>query len=314
MKRRALLSCGVRGGLTLGISKALHNTVAGYGHIGIGENLLTQDLDALAAEEFRVPIYYETTIDGVRVRVTRTNVRYESDHNGWRTVDVDAPASVGDFASDISSLRSGSFSFSFMGPDAFFESLAGSATRPHTVEAIRGSRYPSADPEAVEAFVGHSARQSEDVVVGLVEAFREHSHYDVMRYLAGAVDDNLLPIEAGLRNRFVPDASFEAFVERQESVGLFCGEYTILARRAVQSVPASVQSPPLRGMLVHDRRHKHVYNAFASVQMTSSGLDIPVTFVDYMDTTLYDDLGLTGVLGSGFDAYDSWHRADVIMW
>jgi hypothetical protein len=43
-------------------------------------------------------------------------------------------------------------------------------------------------------------------------------------------------------------------------------------------------------------------------------LRFPMTFVDYTHTTLYDDVGLTGVLGEGLAAYDDGHRADEIYW
>lgn len=313
MKRRAVLGAGARGVLALGGAKALHNTVAGYGHVGIGNNLRTQDIPALAREHLRIPSSLEVSVYGWDVELAGRDVRYRDGRDAWQPAGA-GPATVDRFARDIEALRSGSFRVTPTDPDTFFESLAGADVQPSLVTVLRGRNAPADDPAAVEAFAGTDPRAPEQLLWALVEAFRTYSHYDVPRYLAGSIDDNILPFDAGLRDPLRPDVGFDALLRADGSVGLFCVEYARLARAAVQSRRAPEQSPPLYGMLVRDRRHKHVYNAFGSVRRTPDGLALPMTFVDYTNSTRNDDFRLTGLLGTGLDAYDTLHRADVITW
>lgn len=315
MQRRDVLRLGLRGGLAFGAAKALHNTSLGYGHVGPGKNLRTQDLAAVAAADMRIPYVHRWEVDGYEVRRSGERLSYAVDGETWRDARArDVPPAVADLVADVDAIRRGSFSFSFAGPDAFFAAISESDPRAPTVELLRGRSHRTVDPETVDAFVGEDPRDGEALVSQLVDAFRVHTRYDVPRYLAGSVDDNLLPLEADLRDPFRPEESFAELLEANGPVGLFCGEYARLAIRAVECVPAVEQSPPLFGLYVRDRRHKHAYNAFGTVRRTAHGLELPMTFVDYTHTTLYEDLRLTRVLGDGFDAYDEWHRADEIRW
>ena len=316
MKRREVLGGAARGAVALGVAKALHNTVAGFGHLGFGENLLTQDLGPLVEEQLTIERVYRTDWEDGELQVVGDSVRYRrGTHERWRAVESDeSPARLVGFETDLLDLRAGAVDVAFMDPDTFFERLEGSDSRPLTVELLRGGSYPRASPAAVRQFVGESPTESEALLRGLVRAYARRTKYDTPRYLAGTVDDNLIPVDANLRAPFRPDVTMESLASAEDPVRLFCGEYSILARRAVQAVSAHVQSPPLFGMLVHDRRHKHVYNAFGSVRRVGGALEIPITFVDYMDTTLYRDFRLRRFLGSGFNAYDEWHRADAITW
>ncbi|PSQ13711.1 hypothetical protein BRD02_11795 [Halobacteriales archaeon QS_8_69_73] len=51
----------------------------------------------------------------------------------------------------------------------------------------------------------------------------------------------------------------------------------------------------------------------ADAEATAADLDgdlvVPMTFVDYTHSTLYDDFGVTSVAGPGLAAYDDRHRA-----
>lgn len=315
MTRRQLLRHGVGGGVTIGVAKALHNTTVGYGHFGVGENLRTQDLAATARANFRVPRAAEMEVEGYEVALAGESIRYRTDTEEWQDGrHPDAPDRVAKFAADVDDLRAGAFTFAFTGVEEFFSSVPDAAVRAPAVEVLRGSNYARADPAVVAEFVGTSPEDAEGLVRGLVPAFREHGRYDAPRYLAGSIDDNVLPVDADLRSPFRPSVRFDAIAESTAPVGLFCGEFTILANRAIRSVPATSQSPPLYGLIVRDRRHKHVYNGVGSVRRTGDGLELPITFVDYTHTTVYDDFNLTRLLGSGFDAYTTRHRADMIAW
>jgi hypothetical protein len=41
---------------------------------------------------------------------------------------------------------------------------------------------------------------------------------------------------------------------------------------------------------------------------------VPIAFLDYTHSTLYDDLNLRGVMGEGLEAYNSRHRARELTW
>ena len=87
------------------------------------------------------------------------------------------------------------------------------------------------------------------------------------------------------------------------------------------------------GAVVTDARHKHVYTGLATVvregayggdggaggggsggERAGGDLVVPMTFLDYMHSTQYDDLHLRGVLGEGVNAYDRRHRTDDVYW
>lgn len=315
MNRRELLSFGVRGGLAFGLAKALHNTVLGYGHVGLGENLHSQPLEEIARERFRLPEWYDTQVAGQRVRLRPSGPVVRTSDGRWEPIPEDPTRSaLRRFRNDLQDLRTGSFRFAFASPDTLFRTVDAAETRPALVDVIRGHLQQRTDPETVEAFADVSPTRAEPLIRALVGAFREQTRYDFPRYLAGAVDDNVLPVNGNLRGPLRPDADLRTIHEAEDPVGLFCGEYTRLSIRAVHAVPARDQSPPLYGVYVRDRRHKHAYTGFGSVIDEEGELVLPMTFVDYTDTTRYGDLRLESLFGSGFDAYDTWHRADEIRW
>ncbi len=74
------------------------------------------------------------------------------------------------------------------------------------------------------------------------------------------------------------------------------------------------QHPPVLGAKVVDARHGHVYVGVASVVRENGNLVIPMTFVDYRNSTLTDDLHLRWLLGEELTAYDERHRVTDIYW
>ncbi len=312
LNRRSVLRGGLTAAAAVGVGRAMHNTVVGYGQFGLGENLHTQDLARLAADGLVTPRLYTTTIDDYDVELRRGAVRYRREDD-WQSVAEDAPTPVGTFAADVAAIQDGDVSFTFHEPTTFFERLRDHRTLPRIVGLLRARAPTPADPTRVASVVGVEPTDGEGLVLGLVDAFRSHSYYDVPRYAAGSVQDNLLFGSVDLRAPFRTTVSFEALDTTRDEVGLFCMEYVRLANRAIVSVPATDQSPPLVGITVRNRRHKHVFNGFASAIRTD-GLEIPMTFVDYTYSTLYDDLSLRGVLGEGTNAFGTRHRADTIQW
>lgn len=310
--RRTLLRGGLTAAASVGAGRALHNTVIGYGQFGLGKNLRTQDLASIAVERLTLPRHFATTIDGDDVAIRRGSIRYRRDGD-WHPVDGDAPAPVETFAADVAAIRDGDVTFTFHDPDAFFDRLRDERPRPPVVALLRARAPTPADPDRVASVTDVDPTDGEGLVRGLTEAFRDHSYYDVPRYVAGSVQDNLLFGSMNLRAPFRPTVSFEALDDADDAIGLFCTEYVRLVNRAIVSVPASEQTPPLVGLTVRNRRHKHVFNAVASA-IHADGLEIPMTFVDYTYSTLYDDFKLTGVLGEGLNAYGTRHRADRIQW
>lgn len=313
LNRRSILRGATGAAAALGVGRALHNTVIGYGRFGIGDNLQTQNLNAIAADGLRLPTIFETRVGDDDVSLQRGTVRYQTEGD-WAPVDSDAPTPIKQFQADVKAIQTDAVSFTFHAPEQFFAYVTDAPTRAGTVELLRWRAGTPPDPGIVRAFVGTDPADGAGLVRGLVHGFRDHTYYDVPRYIAGSVQDNLLPIALDLRAPFRPTVSFEELLTADRPIGLFCTEYVRLANRAIASVPASNQTPPIVGLLVRNRRHKHVFNAFASAIGREDGLEIPMTFVDYTYTTLYDDLKLTSIVGEGFDAYGTGHRADVIQW
>ena len=329
MKRRQVLRLGLQGGVTLAAAKAIHNVFLGYGRIGPGTNLRVQDLDRVAADRFSVPNSYWGSVDGHDLVLDDERLWVGDDDDSWTTIDLDADAPeralevddrfgfetqpLTELTTDLESLRVSAYTFEFHDVDGFFDRIAASTSRPYTADLLRGRRYRTADPATVERFTDVSPTDPRALLEGFVPAFRRWTSYDVPRYVAGSVEDNVLFSRVELRRHFQPEATFEAIMAA-DGVGLFCWEFTFLANEALHSLPAHEQQIPLLGCWVRDRRHKHIYNAFASVIRADGELVIPVSFVDYTHTTLYDDLSLTWLLGEGFDAYDTSHRADELYW
>ena len=306
---------------TIGGARALYNTVLGYGELGMGTNLKEQEIDPVA--EKRLKPTYDESIDGVGLRADGSviladeeRLSLESDDHG-DAVELDSAVGLGgrvvDLFEDLSALRDGEYAFEFHQPTAFFERLDADVTRPEIVTAIRSNWDRAVDPAIVERFSGASPSDPHAVTEGLVAGFRDHTNYDVPRYLAGSVEDNVILGAADLRRHFRDDVGFEALLE-SDGTGIFCWELVFRSIEALQAVRADRQSAPVAACYVSDSRHKHAYTGVLSAIRVEGELRFPMTFVDYTYSTLYDDVRLTSGLGEGLSAYDERHRATDIYW
>ncbi|WP_435332979.1 hypothetical protein [Haloarchaeobius sp. TZWWS8] len=333
--RRRLLAGA--GGLTaLGAGKAVDNVFLGYGVL-LGTNLITQDLATLSGQRLG-PTPFETTVDGTRVTLAGGGQLTLTGEEGETTISLagtgseegaaiderhglpgvveelvrDDPilAAMGgaENAAELPAVR-----FEFHQYGSFFDRLRDAETRPFTVMRLRGDRYRPTTTETVRRFTGADAAEPKGIVEGLVGGFRQYSNYDLRRYTAGSVEDNVLMGHGDLRRHFESPVSFDALLAG-ENTGLFCYEFVHRSIEALHALPAHEQSAPVFGGVVTDYRHKHAYTAVGSVLREDGDLVVPVTFVDYTHSTLYDDLYLRGLLGRGLKAYDDRHRASDIFW
>ncbi|WP_066146059.1 hypothetical protein [Haladaptatus sp. R4] len=325
LTRRQLLSLLGGGGVVVGGGKAVDNVFIGYGVL-VGTNLHDQDLEKLARARLNSSPF-DTTISGTRIRLTDDAVRV-SNGNDQRTVPLSTSSDVAtkadadleidghpveNLVTDLKDVKAGSFEFEFMDFEPFFDRVRTGENHPFTVEALRGNRFSQVSPSAIEEFSGASPKRPKSVLEGLVSGFRKHTYYDIPRYVAGSVEDNVLFGTVDLRQYFKSPITYEA-LESGENAGMFCYEFTWRSIEALHSVPAYQQRVPVMGAMVYDDRHKHVYTGVASVVRRNGKLVIPMTFVDYTHSTLYDDLHLRWLLGRGMRAYDDRHRATEIRW
>jgi hypothetical protein len=318
---------GASGLLTgVGAFRAIDNVLLGYGETGRGTNVLEQDLADLVTA--RLSLGYDERVNGHRIRITPDAIEVGTASGGRRLATTgDARAAAreldedrgldGRLASlyaDVRAFRAGDVRVSFSQPAAFFERVRRSDTRPDTVAAIRGHRDRVVAPGVVEAFTGADTTRPERVVEALVGAFRERAAYDFTRYAAGSVEDNVIFGLADLRQHFEQDVSFDAMLAREAETGLFCYEFVARSREALEAVPPWAQRVPVATAYVRDDRHKHAYTGVAAAIRVDGELVVPMTFVDYTHTTLYDALDLTGIMGRGLAAYDDRHRATDVFW
>lgn len=347
--RRRLLGAG----LGIGAAKAVDNVLIGYGVL-TGTNLLAQDVEALATEHMRAFPFETTvdgvalaqdrgvlrvwTGDGTgasetdretdsagETRAGEPTAAYgigsltaadgraaDREHElaagrdrgpieelaaDWHAITAD-PAAV-----DVRPSRT----------DAFFETIATEDTRPFTVGALRGAGFDPAPPATVAEHVDADPGDPASIVYGL-EPFFETGSYDVHRYAAGSLEDNVLMGAVDVRQHFESPTSFDAIASGAND-GLFCYEFVFRSIDALHAVAAHRQTAPVVAAVVTDTRHKHVYTALASAYRDDAGdLVVPITFVDYTHTTLYDDYAADVVLGDGLEAYNARHRATAIYW
>lgn len=327
ISRREALAYAAGTGAGLGGWKALHNVVLGYGIVG-GTNLIEQDLPAYASErlalrETTVTVGgYELHVNGDRVAISESNSQIESLTFDTATVSearaVDAELDLSEepltqLVADAAAIGAGDVRFVFSKVEPFFRRLHTAEERPYTVAGLRGPRFDGTDTEFVAEFAGVHPSNPAGLIEGLVRGFRTYSSYDVPRYLAGSVEDNVLLGAVNLRQYFESPTSFEALAADQNS-GLFCTELVVRSIEGFHSVPATEQSPPVFAGFVQDTRHKHAYTILASAIREDGDFVIPATFVDFTHSTLYDDLHLRWLLGEGIEAYNDRHRTTGIYW
>ena len=220
---------------------------------------------------------------------------------------------ITELSADLPTLLAGDHKYTFHQPSAFFERLDGTTLRPATVAALRGNRFEAVSRETVRRFADADPDDPAALIDGMKAGFRTYSGYDIERYLAGSIEDNVLAGTVDLRQHFESPTSYGAILAG-DNTGLFCYTFAHRSIEALHASPAYQQTPPVFGGVVTDPRHKHAYTAMGSVVREDGDLVVPVTFIDYTHSTLYDDLNLRGVLGEGLAAYDDRHRAARIDW
>jgi hypothetical protein len=322
--RRRMLFGGAGTVAAVGGGGAVYNTSLGYGEFGIGTNLLEQDLPPLLTE--RLSTEYDETISGTRVRFDGSTVTAGEDGGHSLSVAEDDREDAAELDRnlgldgrleelfvDLSAFHAGAYAFEFHEPEAFFGRFDGADARPGIVAAIRGDRDRTVDPDVVERFAGADPADPPALVEGLVAGFREHTSYDVPRYIAGSIEDNVLFGAYDLRQYFEGDVDFEALLEN-DGTGIFCWELVFRSMEALQALPPTEQAIPIATCYVSDVRHKHAFTGVLGAIREGGELRLPMTFLDYTHSTLYDDLHLTMLLGDGLAAYNSGHRADEIFW
>jgi hypothetical protein len=313
------------GGASLGAlagGQALYNTTLGYGQLGVGTNLTAQDLPSVVTKYLELS--HDETINGTRIQAADGTLWL--DGGARLRLDSDTPEDASDLDSelglegyleaffvDLAAFRADEYTFEFHQPTAFFDRLEGADQRAGIVTAIRDRRDRTVDPETVGTFADVDPTDTAALVEGLVAGFREHTSYDVPRYVAGSIEDNVLLGTMDLRQYFEGDVSFEALLEA-DTTGIFCWELVYRSIEALQAVRPGRQSIPVAACYVSDRRHKHAFTGLLSAVRENGWLRFPMTFVDYTHTTMYDDFRLRGVLGEGLAAYNDSHRADEIYW
>lgn len=319
LSRRDFLKIGAGGAAAAGGAKAVHNVVLGY-----DKNLKSQNLRAVASEDFEVPFEYETVAGGVPVRLYAGTVEAGEEDFRYSNTDAEEAAALDEslgtegaleqLAADLKDFEKDNYAFEFHEFDGFFQRANEAETRGYTADAVRGE-FEDVPAPTVEAFVGETPTEVRDFLFSLREAFRNRTSYDVPRYIAGALTDNVFMKRVRLRPYFEQNVEYGALNSREKS-RMFCYEYNYRAAEGLHSVPAHEQSPPAIGARVRDLRHKHVYTGVATVVRDESvepSLRVPMTFVDYTRSTL-SDMFYTTLLGDNINAYTSGHRADAIEW
>ncbi|GGL67789.1 hypothetical protein [Halocalculus aciditolerans] len=321
--RRRFLRLAGGGALGLGGARVGYE-VTGYGRV-FGTNLPEQDLAPLAARRLDTHPF-DLTAAGTRLRFDGDAVTlHAADGDRRTTVPVadatpdeaaDAGAAYGvssplrALSADLDALDAGDVAFEFLDTRAFFDRLADARTRPFTVATLRGEHYRQPSATTVRAFTGRDPRDPEALVDGLADGFREHSHFDVTRYVVGLLQDYLLFDTVPLRAYDAESTAFHTLLDG--STGLYCWEYTVRAIEAFHVAPPHRQTAPVLGAIVRDDRHNHMYAALASAVRADGGLVVPMTFLDYSHSTMYDTYRLRWAFGDGVDAYDDQHRASAI--
>lgn len=329
MNRREALAYLSGAGIGLGAWRAIDNVVLGYGRI-TGTNVVEQELRPLVNERLRArggrhdldSLTLVVGGDGEAMAIDDGDDRLTTfaiaETTPEEAAEIDDALGLDDrplegLVADLRLIDREGVSVDPLDLDAFFERVRSGETQSLTVDVIRGRAFAGPPPELVEEFTGADPTRPEAVVAGLVESFREHASYDVPRYLAGSVEDNVLAGQVDLRQHFEEPWRIESMVEGSRP-GLFCTELTVESARALHAVSARQQRTPVAAAYVRDARHKHAFTAITSLLREDGELVMPLTFVDYTYTTLYDDLRVTGLLGDGLAAYDTRHRADEIYW
>lgn len=327
-RRRALKVVG--GSLSVAVGgKAADNVLLGYGPVvgtnlraqadsGTLEELVLEDLIAAPATVGAGNRHLALSDDRLLVRDGQDRTLAELSRTAAsigdaREVDErhDLDGATEQLLRDVGTVDRAEVSVEPSTVGTFFETLRAGEYRPYTIGLVRGSA--TADPAMVQEFTDTDPADPMALIDGLATSFREQTYYDIPRYLAGSIQDNVIFGAMDLRKYFRHSVDFEALAASGQT-GVFCYEFVNRSIEALHAVSPLEQTPPVVAGLVHDGRHKHAYTIVASVIRREEELVVPATFVDYTHATLYDDLALRGVLGNGLEAFNNRHRAEAILW
>lgn len=330
--RRGFLARAAGLGAAAGGFRAVDNVLLGYGVL-VGTNLRAQELtplftDSLTFTDRRYPL-----ADGRHLAYAEGTLAVERGEQRAGAIDVfeatpatasgfdarhDLPGTPGpaeELARDLGAIRAGEVAVEPLELDAFFERARSAQTRPYAVGPLRGPFHDEAPPETVAGFTDADPADPAATVDGLATAVREHTDYDLPRYTAGAVEDNLLAGAVDLRQHFESDVSYGAVGDGGHT-GMFCYEYARRAAEAFHAVAPTRQRLPVAAAEVIDDRHKHVYTALTTLVREGGDGDLRLlaTFLDYTHVAMYDDAAAQQVMGEGLEAYDTRHRATEVKW
>jgi len=328
--RRGMLArvAGVAG--AAGGFRAVDNVLLGYGVL-VGTNLRAQQLtplftDSLTFTDRRYPL-----ADGRHLAYSEGTLAVERGERRLAAVDVfeatpaeasgfdarhdlpGAPGPAEELARDLGAIRAGELTVEPLELDAFFERARAAETRPYAVGPLRGPFHDHVAPETVAGFTDADPADPAATVEGLATAFREHTDYDLPRYVAGSVEDNLLGGAVDLRRHFESDVEYGAVGDGGHT-GLFCYEYARRAAEAFHALAPTRQRLPVAAAEVIDDRHKHVYSSLTTLVRDEGDLRLLATFLDYTHVAMYDDAAAQRVMGEGLEAYDRRHRATEVKW
>ncbi len=329
MDRRRFLA--LAGGLATATAGgvATNNVLLGYGNL-TGTNLHEQDLERLVSKRLDPPTRrtistshseFTISIDGLTLHDDR-HLSWSADHATITAAESDhgvPPGALRELIDDIPRIQRGEYRVEAYPVEKFFQQANMGQPRPYTVAALRGPRVTQVEPATIEQFTGVTPAQPRALVHGLVEGFREYTFYDGPRYVAGAIEINVLRNHVDLRSAFDSPASYEAMLAG-ETNGLFCYDFSDRAIEAFHATPAPQQTTPIVAGYVRDARHKHAYTTLATIlthtdrhNADNDDLTLAVSFVDYTATTTAHSVGLPW-LSNDPDAYDTGHRATDIYW
>jgi hypothetical protein len=317
LTRRQILSLIGGGSLVAGAGRVGYE-YTGFGHVS-GTNLVEQSLKPLARRHLEpTPVTLDLSDRRLVFDGNLITLRTDDDERvtSVSLADTD-PADAGTFAdpvaelvADLSAIHSGDLQFEFLDHEQFFDRLRDSNQRQCTVAALRGQRFRRPSVRTIRQFTGTNPANTEHLVSGLASGFRSATHFDASRYVAGVIEQYLLLDAVPFQSKFRQPTTFEAI--RDGSAGLYCAEYALRSVEAFHTIPPHRQSISVFGGIVVDLRHNHAYTALGSVVREDDTLRIPMTFLDFFYSTLYDTLDLEWAFGSGVNAYDEFHRATAI--
>ncbi|MFW5938154.1 MAG: hypothetical protein ACOCSN_04345 [Halanaeroarchaeum sp.] len=316
LTRRRLLAVLGGGALAAAVGRVGYE-YTGFGHV-TGTNLVDQSLTPLVRRRLGPsPVTIQLadrrlSFDGTRVE--STSLDGETIHD-VSTAGSDVPDAIADddpvteLLADLPILQSGNVTFEFSTVEAFVDRVRRAQARPLSVATLRGGGFRRPELDVLRRFADADPSAIETLISGLADGFRSRTHFDADRYVAEVAETTLLgrvPLESRVRN----STTFESILEGVS--GLYCAEYALRSVEAFHAVPPHRQSIPVFAGIVVDARHNHAFTVLGSVIREADRLVVPMTFLDFFYSTLFDTLSLRWAFGGDVDAYDEFHRATAV--